>query len=199
MLTIYHAPRSRSSRIIWLAEELGCDYKIEITPIVYGSGQGQPAPDSYAKIHPLKKVPAISLNGEIVFESGAICLYLTDAFQKHAIGPLPGNNNRAEYVRWLFFYAGAIEPAATARMAGLDKSGPSPFGSLETIERVISDQLEQAPYMLGDEFSATDIIYGSTIAFFKGGLFPARKHYDEYVERLTSRPAYIRAQKREDG
>ncbi|HEY1708840.1 MAG TPA: glutathione S-transferase family protein [Rhizomicrobium sp.] len=199
MLTIYHAPRSRSSRIIWLAEELGCSYQIDLTPIVYGNGQGSPAPDSYAAIHPLKKVPAISLNGEIVFESAAICLYLTDAFQKHAIGPLPGNNNRAEYVRWLFFYSGILEPASTARFAGWDKEKPTGFGSFEVIEGAISKQLEAAPYMLGDEFSAADILFGSAVQFFKGSLFPPRKHYDDYLARLISRPAYIRAQAREDG
>jgi glutathione S-transferase len=199
MLTIYHAPRSRSSRIIWLAEELGCDYKIEITPIVYGNGQGAPAPDSYAKVHPLKKVPAISLNGETVFESAAIVLYLTDAFQKHAVGPLPGNNNRAEYVRWLFFYSGILEPASTARMRGWDKDGPTGVGDFEIIEKAVSDQLAATPYMLGDEFSGADILFGSAVQFFKDSLFPKRKHYDDYLARLTARPAYVRAQKREDG
>src|SRR5579872_7339693 len=121
MITLYHAPRSRSSRIIWLLEELETPYRIEIVPIVRGDGTGTPAPDSYRAIHPLRKVPAIKLNEEIVYESGAICLYLTDAFRKREIGPLPGNNDRAEYVRWLFFYAGALEPAATARFSGWDK------------------------------------------------------------------------------
>jgi len=60
MITLYHAPRSRSSRIIWLLEELGEPYRIELTSILYGNGQGAPAPDSYARIHPLKKFPRSS-------------------------------------------------------------------------------------------------------------------------------------------
>ncbi|MGZ5939402.1 MAG: glutathione S-transferase family protein, partial [Rhizomicrobium sp.] len=52
MITLYHAPRSRSSRIIWLLEELGAEYKIELVPIVRGDGTGTPAPDSYLAIHP---------------------------------------------------------------------------------------------------------------------------------------------------
>jgi glutathione S-transferase len=115
MITLYHAPRSRSSRIIWLLEELGADYRIELVPIIRGDGTGAPAPDSYLAIHPLRKVPAIKIFDEIVYESGAICLYLTDSHPKREIGPLPGHNDRAEYVRWLFFYTGALEPAATAR------------------------------------------------------------------------------------
>ncbi|HEX2594573.1 MAG TPA: glutathione S-transferase family protein [Rhizomicrobium sp.] len=199
MLTIYHAPRSRSSRIIWLAEELGCDYQIELVSIKRGDGSGEPAPDSYAKIHPLKKVPAISLNGEIVYESAGICLYLTDAFQKHSMGPLPGHNNRAEYVRWLFSYSGILEPVVTARFSGWDSAGPTGFGDLKVVEEQIADQLEKTPYILGDEFSAADILYGSTIAFFKGNLFPARKIYDDYLAKITARPAYARSQAKDNG
>lgn len=199
MITLYHAPRSRSSRIIWLLEELGCDYKIELVDILRGDGSGKPAADSYAAINPLKKVPAIKVFDEVVYESGAICLYLTDSHQKHAIGPLPGHNNRAEYVRWLFFYNGTLEPAATARFNGWDKDKPTGFGKWEDIEAVISAQLAKAPYMLGDEFSAADIIYGSAVQFFKGSLFPNRPHYDAYLERLSARPAYQRAQAKDNG
>lgn len=199
MITLYHAPRSRSSRIIWLLEELEAPYEIEIVPIVRGDGTGSPAPDSYKAISPLKKVPAIKVYNEVVYESAAICLYLTDSHQKKQIGPLPGDNTRAEYVRWLFFYAGVLEPAATARFQGWDKEKPTGFGTFEEIEAVISNQLESTPFMLGDTFSAADILYGSAVQFFKGTLFPARKHYDDYLARLSSRPAYQRSQKRDDG
>jgi len=199
MITLYHAPRSRSSRIIWLLEELEAPYEIEIVPIVRGDGTGSPAPDSYKAVNPLKKVPAIKVYDEIVYESAGICLYLTDSHQKKQIGPLPGDNSRAEYVRWLFFYAGALEPAATARFQGWDKDKPTGFGPFEEIEAIVSGQLESAPYMLGDTFSAADILYGSAVMFFKGTLFPARKHYDDYLARLIERPAYQRSQKRDDG
>lgn len=199
MITLYHAPRSRSSRIIWLLEELGCDYRIELVPIVRGDGTGAPAPDSYLAINPLRKVPAVKIFDEIVTESGAICLYLTDSHPKKDIGPLPGHNNRAEYVRWLFFYAGALEPAATARFQGWDKDKPTGFGKFKDMEGAISRQLEATPYICGDAFTAADILIGSGVQFFKGTLFPARKHYDDYLARLTSRPAYIRAQAKDNG
>jgi glutathione S-transferase len=199
MITLYHAPRSRSSRIIWLLEELEAPYEIKLVPIMRGDGTGSPAPDSYKAVNPLKKVPAIRIYNEIVTESAAICLYLTDSHQKKQVGPLPGDNDRAEYVRWLFFYAGVLEPAATARFQGWDKDKPTGFGTFEEIEEIISRQLESAPYMLGDRFSAADIIYGSAVTYFKGTLFPARKHYDDYIARLAGRPAFQRAQKRDDG
>lgn len=199
MITLYHAPRSRSSRIIWLLEELGCDYKIELVPIMRGDGSGSPAPDSYKAVNPLKKVPAIKVFDEIVTESGAICLYLTDSHQKHALGPLPGEGTRAEYLRWLFLYSGTLEPASTARFMGWDKDKPTGFGAFEEIEGLISAQLEKTFYMLGDTFSAADILYGSALMYFKGTLFPARTHYDDYVARVTARPAYARAQAKDNG
>ena len=199
MITLYHAPRSRSSRIIWLLEELGADYKIELVPILRGDGSGAPAPDSYLAIHPLRKVPAIKIFDEIVYESGAICLYLTDSHPKHEIGPLPGHNDRAEYVRWLFFSAATLEPAVGARFQGWDKDKPTGFGKFEDIEAVISNQLEKTPYITGENFTAADILLGSMLQFVKGSLIPERKHYVDYLARLTSRPAYSRAQARDNG
>ncbi len=199
MITLYHAPRSRSSRIIWLLEELGVEYQIELVPIVRGDGTGEPAPDSYRAVNPLKKVPAIKVFDEIITESGAICLYLTDSHQRKQIGPLPGDNNRAEYVRWLFFYAGVLEPAATARLQGWDKTAATGFGKFEEIEAVVSEQLAKTPYLLGDKFSAADILYCTALQFFKGTLFPDRAHYNDYVARLTARPAYARSGARDNG
>jgi glutathione S-transferase len=199
MITLYHAPRSRSSRIIWLLEELDTPYQIELVPIVRGDGTGGPVPDSYAKINPLKKVPAIKVFEEIVYESAAICLYLTDSHTKKDMGPLPGHNNRAEYVRWLFFYSGVLEPASMARFMGWDKDKPTGFGDLAMIEGLIAEQLGKTPYMLGDDFSAADILYGTTVQFFKGGLFPDRPIYNDYLKRITARPAFARAMAKDNG
>ena len=199
MITLYHAPRSRSSRIIWLLEELGKPYKIALTPILRADGQGAPAPDSYTRIHPLKKVPAIEHDGGIVYESAGIALYLTDAFPKAGIGPVVGDRKRADYVRWLFFYPSILEPVAAARFRGWDKEQTTGFGKFEDVENAIARALEAGPYILGEKFSAADVLYCSTCQFFKGNLFPARKCYDDYVARLTERPAYIRALAKDNG
>ena len=199
MITLYHAPRSRSSRIIWLLEELGEPYQIALTSILRADGQGAPAPDSYTRIHPLKKVPAIEHDGGIVYESAGIALYLTDAFPKAGIGPVVGDCKRADYVRWLFFYPSILEPVAAARFRGWDKEQSTGFGKFEDAESAIARALEAGPYILGEKFSAADILYGSACQFFKGNIFPARKCYDDYVARLTERPAYIRAVAKDNG
>jgi glutathione S-transferase len=199
MITLYHAPRSRSSRIIWLLEELGVPYRIELTSIVRGDGTGAPAPDSYTRIHPLKKVPAIEHNGAVVYESAGIVLYLSDRFPKAGIGPMVGDPKRADYLRWLFFYPSILEPAAAARIRGWDKEQTTGFGKFEDVEGTIAQALEAGPYILGEKFSAADTLYCSVCQFFKGNLFPARKCYDDYVTRCTSRPAYIRAIAKDNG
>ena len=168
MITLYHAPRSRSSRIIWLLEELGVPYEIELTSIVYGNGTGAPAPDSYARIHPLKKVPAIEHDGAVVYESAGIALYLTDAFPKAGIGPVVGDPKRADYVRWLFFYPSILEPSAAARVRGWDKEQTTGFGKFEDVEGTIARALEARPYILGEEFSAADVLYGFDLPVLEG-------------------------------
>ena len=87
MLTLFHAPKSRSSRMIWLLEELDTPYEIRQVTIRRGDGSGALDP---ANPHPHGKVPVIVHDRVTVFESAAICVYLTDAFPKNRIGPMIG-------------------------------------------------------------------------------------------------------------
>jgi glutathione S-transferase len=199
MITLYHAPRSRSSSIVWLLEELGEPYKIEITPIVYGDGHGEHAPDSYRRIHPHKKVPAIDHDGSTVFECAAIALYLADAFPKAGLAPAIGDKRRAPYVTWLAYWAGVMNPVATAKFRGWDKDSSTGFGAFEDMERFLVSTLEAHPYIVGDQFTAADILVGGAVEFFKTTLLSPRKVYDEYVARLAARPARQRALARDNG
>ena len=91
MLKLYHAPRSRSSRFIWLLEELGEPYQIEVVSIRRGDGSGKlDALDP----HPHGKVPALVHDDTTVFESIAVALYLTDAFPAMGLGPRIGDSTR---------------------------------------------------------------------------------------------------------
>jgi glutathione S-transferase len=100
MLTLHHAPQSRSSRILWLLEELGADYDIVYTNIPRMDGSGGPDP---ANPHPDKKVPALVHDGRLVTESVAIALYLTDLFPKAGMGPAVGGPDRGAYLTWLAY------------------------------------------------------------------------------------------------
>ena len=103
MITLYHAPRSRASRFIFLLEELGAPYELKEVSIRRGDGSG--ALDT-ANPHPHGKVPVIRDGETVVYESAAIALYLTDKFPQHGIGPLVGDATRGAYLTWLAYYAG---------------------------------------------------------------------------------------------
>lgn len=199
MLTLYHAPGTRSSAILWLLEELEVPYKVERIPIVYNDGKGGPAPESYRAIHPHKKVPALDHDGTVLFESAAIALYLADAFPDKRLAPPIGDKARAAYLTWLAYYAGSIGPIFVARFRGWDSELPSSFGTFEEMESFMAKTLEAHPYIAGDAFSAADVLLGGAVRYFKGRFLPERRCYDDYVARLEKRPAFQRALARDNG
>ena len=189
MLTLYHSPQSRSTRMIWLLEEIGEPYTIKYVTIPRGDGTGG---RDRANAHPEGKVPAIDHDGKLVRESGAICLYLTDAFPKAGIGPKVGDANRADYLFWLFNYAAELEPAMIARMSG---AGENQMWKrlYEASTARLTQALKAGDYSLGNKFSAADILFSSAIQWMRQQ-FPDDKAYDRYVERCVARPAFKRAE-----
>ena len=122
MITLYHAPKSRSTRMIFLLEELGVPYEIKIVSIRRGDGSG--AADA-SNPHPHAKVPAIRHGNETVFESSAIVAYLTDTFPQAGLAPRPGEAGRGQYLTMLAYYGDVVEPAFVSRAGG----PPAPGGS----------------------------------------------------------------------
>src|SRR5262249_45516184 len=155
MLRLYHAPRSRSSRILWLIEELGAECEIVYTNITRMDGSGD---EDEANPHPDKKVPALVHDGHLVTESSAIVLYLTDLFPQAGIGPAKDDPKRGEYLTWLFYYSGVIEPVVTFETAGL---GEHPqlmrtFPGKSEIERWATESLHDRPDNLLPNVSGAD-------------------------------------------
>ncbi|HUS25295.1 MAG TPA: glutathione S-transferase family protein, partial [Candidatus Binatia bacterium] len=143
-----------------------------------------------ANPHPDKKVPALVHDGALVTESAAIALYLTDLFPKAGIGPQPGDEKRAAYLSWLAYYAGVIEPVINFQFAGI---GDHPalartFRGRAELDRRILGALEPGPYILGERFSAADILIASMGGFARQTL-PAGEVVDAYLERCAGRPA----------
>jgi glutathione S-transferase len=198
MLTLYHAPRSRSSRFIWLLEELGTPYDVHVVSIRRGDGSGARDPNNP---HPHGKVPAITRDGESVFESSAVALYLTDAFPEKGLGPRVGDKTRGAYLTWLAYYAGVMEPAFVSKFMKVDvpRGTAGWVGADEAMVPVI-EALSAAPYLLGERFSAADVLYASTFALFLGSpMLPESTLLRDYVNRCTSRPACQRAAAKDAG
>jgi glutathione S-transferase len=191
MITLFHYPQTRSSRFIFLLEELGAPYEIhQITNLTDGKDPANP--------HPHGKVPAIRDNdtGEIIYESPAIALYLTDKFPKAGIGPTVGDNKRGAYLSWLVYYGSVLEPAFMSKFTNQPVPRPQ-AGWVEVeqaMEHVIAN-LTGHKWMLEESFSAVDVLYGTTFAMFgKSPMMPKSEVIDLYVKHVTERPALARAQ-----
>jgi glutathione S-transferase len=196
MITLFHRAKARSTRFIFLLEELEAHY--EIKRVTTRSHDGTGTVDA-ANPHPNGKVPAISDDGVIVFESPAIALYLTDKFTQKRLGPLVGEPTRGSYLSWLSYYTGVFEPALMSKFQNVEvirvTAGWVP---VEEAIGAITKTLSQGPYMLGERFSAADVLYGTTFAMFaNSALLQKSPLIDDYAKRVVSRPAFARAQARD--
>jgi glutathione S-transferase len=196
MITLYHRPKTRSARFVFLLEELQAPYTVQLVTTRTRDGSGAPDP---ANPHPHGKVPAISDDGVVVFESPAIALYLTDKFPKNRLGPQVGEAGRGAYLSWLAYYSGVLEPAFMSKFMNFEvprvAAGWAPID--EAMAAVLA-LLSKGAYMLGEQFSAVDVLYGTMFALFaQSPILPKSAVLDDYVKRVVSRPAYTRAAARD--
>lgn len=181
MITLYHAPQSRSTRMIWLLEELRAPYAIRQVSIFRPmTGEGEPDP---ANPHPDKQVPAITDGDTLVAESVAIVLYLTDAFPAAGIGPVAGDPGRGDYLTWLAWYAATLEPAMFAQFGGELESNPMKKRSYDMVVARLETALASGPYVMGEQFT------GCSALNFARHAFPESVIIDAYAERCKARPA----------
>lgn len=197
MLTLYHRPNTRSTRFIFLLEELGAPYTIRtVTTRTREGGEVDPA-----NPHPLGKVPAISDDGVVVFESIAIALYLTDKFPQNRIGYTLDEPERGAYLSWLAYYAGVIEPAFMSKFMGWQvPRGTAGWVAVEEAMAAVTGRLSKTPYLAGERFTAADVLYGTSFAMFaKSPLLPQSPVIDDYIKRVVTRPAFARAMAKQSG
>jgi len=198
LITLYHRPNTRSTRFIFLLEELEAPYEIRLVTTRTRDGGGGPDP---ANPHPLGKVPAISDDGVVVFESAAIAIYLTDKFPKNRIGPLPGQPERGAYLSWLAFYSGVFEPAFMSKFMSWEvPRGTAGWAPVEEVLAAIIARLTQAPFFTGERFSAVDVLYATSFALFANSpILPRSALIEDYVKRVVTRPAFARAIAKQNG
>ncbi len=191
-LTFYTNPMSRGRIARWMLEEIGAPY--ETVVLEYGSMKD---PD-YLAVNPMGKVPAIRHGSVVVTEGAAICAYLADAFADRGLAPPLGDPLRGTYYRWLFFAAGPVEAAVTAKSLGLlapaDKSAMVGYGSFEDTIDALEKAVESGPYICGERFTAADVYVGSQILWgMMFGSIESRPAFERYADRLKAREAYQRA------
>jgi glutathione S-transferase len=186
-LTFYHSPNTRSTGVRMLLEELAAPHDMVVLNMRAGE-QRQPA---YLAINPMGKVPALVHHGEPITEQVAIYLYLADLFPAAELAPGLSDPARGPYLRWLAFYGSCFEPAVVDRAAGRDAGSPStsPYGDYDTVMRVVNDRLAAGPYLLGERFSAADVLWGLALRWTTGfNLVEATQAVSAYVARIGERP-----------
>jgi glutathione S-transferase len=190
-LTLVHSPQTRSTRILWLLEELGAPYDIRYVTITRQDGAGGPDPDNP---HPDKKVPALIDGGVLITESVAIIQYLCDKFPAAGLAPAIGDPQRGPYLSWLAYYAGTVEPVNMLGFVGVAETPQVArgIGSKAKVDQRISDALADQPYLLGEAFSSADLLYANAGMWFRQ-LLPPGDHVDAWIARCAARPALARS------
>jgi glutathione S-transferase len=197
-LVFYTNPMSRGRIVRWMLEEVGRPYRTEL--LDYGTTMKTPG---YLAINPMGKVPALVHGKAVVTECAAICAYLADAFPEAGLAPAPGDPLRGPYYRWMFFAAGPLEAAVTNTSLAVEvpteRRGMVGYGSLDEVVAALEGALTGRNYLAGDRFSAADLYLGSHLGWgMSFGTIEKRAVFARYVERITARPAAVRARAIDD-
>lgn len=196
MITVHHLRYSRSSRILWLLEEMGTSYEI----VTYDRDpKTMRAPHSIRAVHPLGKAPTVVVDGRAIAESGAIIEYLVETYGDGRLAPAPGSPDRAAYLEWMHFAEGSAMLGIIFRMIsgrGGAASAATAYAdeSIELAMSAIEQTLAKRPYLVGDSFTAADIqvqyVVETAIAM---GLLGDRPATAAWNDRLMAREGYRRS------
>ena len=184
MITLYHSPMSRSTRILALLKELDAleAVRIETVGIARMDGSGGHDPRNP---HPEGKVPLLDHDGTLVRESSAIILYLAELFPAAGLGVPPGDPRRGAYLSWFAWYAGVVEPVLTLEAAGLDHPLIArTFRGGAEVKARLAEALDGRPFLLGERFTAADLLLHSPYAWFGKPGVPV---IDAWVARCMDR------------
>jgi glutathione S-transferase len=197
-LTLYHSAPSRSSVVLWMLEEIGEPYDIHLLSLKQGDNR---APD-YLAVNPMGKVPALRHGDVVVTEVAAICAYLADAFPQAGLNVPLDDPRRGPYLKWLFFGPGVLESAVMDRAfprSGEPSRAALGYGDFDTTMEVLADAVTPGPYLMGDRFTAADVVIGSNLRWgTKFKMIPERKEFEDYIGRFAERPAAVRAQAKDE-
>ncbi len=189
MLTLFHAPWSRSGRIVRLLEELGADYQIAYVGIRRNDGTGAADP---ANPHPDGKVPALAHDDAVITESAAIALYLTEMHPEADMGAAVGSPERGAYLTWITWAVGEMEPALWSKITGETANNPYAQARYEAVVDRLINALWAKPWLMGDRFTAADVMIAGAMQWAREHL-PESRTIDEYLERFNARDAATRA------
>ena len=189
-LVLYYAHPSRAGTALRFMEELEQPYRLEVINLQNGD---QKKPE-FLKLNPMGKVPLV-LDGDVaVAETGAIFTYLADKYAPGRLAPRPDQPERAEYLRWMFFGAGVVEPAFGQKFMNWEiPSSQAGWGSFDQMLAVVTQAVSTREWLVGS-FTAADVYLASSLRFgMMFGIVPKEGPVADYVARWSARPATQRA------
>jgi len=198
-MKLYHSQFTRSGRARWTLEELGVEH--ELARISFSTGDHKKP--EYLAIHPHGSVPAL-VDGDLkLTESSAIVLHLADKYADKKLAPALGSNERAEYYRWIVYVPATLDPVLeTITMHTMflpqDKRNPalveSAKGKWENIAKVLASAIDGRNYIVGDSFTAADIVVGSALGWAQFvRILDGHPKLAAYLQNLQQRPGYQKA------
>lgn len=197
MITLYHRPMTRSVRIHWLLEEMQLGYKLVTLTEPTDPGL------EYRALQPFGKVPALTDGDVTLWESTAIVDYLLATYDTGQLAPAPGTPAAATHMSWRHFAEATListvadyainvfwrpEEMRVAQVAAYAKE------TLQPLLDVVNLQLRGQSFILGDRFSAADVMVGhAAISCHTLDLIgPERAALQAYAEKMQARPCYKR-------
>ena len=191
-ITLFYAPQSRATGALALMEELGVPYDLEVLNLKTKQQRG----DKYLAVNPMGKVPAVLYKGVLVTEQPAVYMFLADLHAEKGLAPAISDPLRGAYLRWMVFYGSSFEPAVVDRAMKNTPADPStcPYSDFDTMLSTLEQQLGKGPWMLGDRFTALDILWGVALSWttmFK--LVPETPVIKAYIDRTNARPSVVKA------
>jgi len=194
-MKLFWAPKTRSSRAVWMLEELGVDYAMERVDI---GAESAARGDEFLRASPMGKVPALVDGDNAMAESAAICLYLADRYSAGVLAPAADDPRRGRFLYWLMYTPAVVEPAMSEKFNNVTPNRRSSgWGDFDTMIATWERALAKDDWVLGAEFSAADIMLGSSAVFMRlFNVLPASKVLEAYADRCMARPAFQRAEER---
>jgi glutathione S-transferase len=195
-MKLFWAPQTRSSRVVWMLEEAGVDYDIEVVDI---RDPGRQDSAEFRAASPMRKVPALKDDNVQMSESAAICLYIADRYCSGTLAPAIDDPLRGKFLYWLMYTPAVVEPTMSEKINKIQPNrGRNGWGDFDSMITTLSDGLGRGPWILGEQFSAADVMLGSSVHFLQLfdmlGNAPA---LSEYVARCRQRPAFKASQAKE--
>jgi len=193
MITFYHSPNSRSTSVLALLHALGALDQVEICrvsiPRVDGSGQRDPA-----NAHPEGKVPYLVMGEDWLRERGAIFTWLCETFPAAGLAPQPGAPGRGQFLSWMAYYQGVVEPVLVTKVLGIeDARFRANFRGPEEIAAALTAALEKGPWLLGATYSAADLLLASPFLWLPA-FTPDVPAIRDWVARCGEHPSVLWAQ-----